>query len=67
MYYVIVSRACPRMLQELATALGDRKEICVILDRRYGERRSRRQRIIPDRRRADRRRDAGRPSAGGGE
>jgi hypothetical protein len=39
MYYLIISRQCPSMQQELATALRGRKNIRVILDRRYGQRR----------------------------
>ncbi len=39
MYYLIISRQCPSMQQELATALRGRKDIRVILDRRYGQRR----------------------------
>ncbi len=39
MYYLIISRQCPSMQQELATALQGRREIRVILDRRYGQRR----------------------------
>ena len=40
MYYVIISRHCANMQQELATAMQGRKDIQVILDRRYGERRA---------------------------
>jgi hypothetical protein len=39
MYYLIISRQCPSMQQELATALHGRRDIRVILDRRYGQRR----------------------------
>jgi hypothetical protein len=40
MYYLIISRQCPSMQQELATALQGRRDIRVILDRRYGQRRT---------------------------
>lgn len=55
MYYFIVSRHCPKMQQELGTALQGRKDIQVILDRRYGERRAGREPIATERRRKDRR------------
>jgi len=56
MYYVIISRHCANMQQELATATQGRKDIQVILDRRYGERRADLDPTSPDRRRKDRRR-----------
>ena len=56
MYYVIISRYCANMQQELATAMQGRKDIQVILDRRYGERRADLHRTSPDRRRKQRRR-----------
>jgi hypothetical protein len=56
MYYVIISRYCANMQQELATAMEGRKGIQVILDRRYGERRADLHRTSPDRRRKQRRR-----------
>lgn len=55
MYYLIISRHCAKMQQELATALQGRKDIRVILDRRYGERRAGREPVETDRRRKDRR------------
>ncbi|MEK7203999.1 MAG: hypothetical protein AAB254_00695 [candidate division NC10 bacterium] len=56
MFYVILSRHCATMQQELATALQGRKDIRVVLDRRYGQRRVERKRISPERRRTNRRR-----------
>jgi hypothetical protein len=56
MYYVIISRYCANMQQELATAVQGRKDIRVILDRRYGERRADLNPSSPERRRKDRRR-----------
>jgi hypothetical protein len=47
------------MQQELATALQGRKDIRVILDRRYGERRADHQPTSAERRRKDRRRASG--------
>jgi hypothetical protein len=38
-YFVIISRKCPAMQRELATALQGRTAFVVMLDRRYGERR----------------------------
>ena len=55
-FYVILSRHCATMQQELATALQGRKDIRVVLDRRYGQRRVERKRISPERRQTDRRR-----------
>jgi hypothetical protein len=59
MYYVVISRQCAHMQQELATALEGRKDFQVILDRRYGERRVDSQPTSPERRQTDRRRAAG--------
>ena len=59
MYYVIISRYCANMQQELATAVQGRKDIQVILDRRYGERRADLHVTSPERRRRDRRRAPG--------
>ncbi|HWU41368.1 MAG TPA: hypothetical protein VN203_27245 [Candidatus Acidoferrum sp.] len=56
MYYVIISRYCANMQQELATAAQGRKGIRVILDRRYGERRADLNPTSRERRRKDRRR-----------
>jgi len=56
MFYVIISRYCANMQQELATALHGRKDVRVILDRRYGERRVEHKPISPERRRSVRRR-----------
>jgi len=56
MNYVIISRYCANMQQELATAVQGRKDIRVILDRRYGERRADLNPASPERRRKDRRR-----------
>lgn len=56
MYYVIIGRQCVNMQQELATPLQGRKDITVILDRRYGERRVDQQPMSRDHRRKDRRR-----------
>jgi len=56
MYYVIISRYCANMQQELATAGQGRKGIRVILDRRYGERRADLNPTSRERRRKDRRR-----------
>lgn len=56
MYYLIISRRCPDMQQELATTLWGRKDVQVILDRRYGQRRAGRQSTATNRRRIDRRR-----------
>ena len=55
MYYVIISRYCTNMQQELATAMQGRKDIQVILDRRYGERRVDPHSTSPERRRKERR------------
>ena len=63
MYYVIISRHCANMQQELATAMQGRKDIQVILDRRYGERRADLHRTSQERRRKDRRRAPGLPLA----
>jgi hypothetical protein len=56
MFYLILSRHCATMQQELATALQGRKDIRVVLDRRYGQRRVERTKASPERRRTDRRR-----------
>jgi len=56
MYYLIISRRCPDIQQELATALRGRKDIQVILDRRYGQRRTARQSPAGNSRLTDRRR-----------
>ncbi len=61
MYYVIISRHCANMQQELPTGVQGRKNIRVILDRRYGERRVDRQPVSQDRRRRERRRPPGLP------
>jgi hypothetical protein len=66
MYYVIISRQCIQMQQELATAVQGRKDVRVILDRRYGERRTDQDSTSPDRRRKDRRRVPGFPQAASG-
>lgn len=63
MYYVIISRYCANMQQELATAVQGRKDVQVILDRRYGERRADLHASSPERRRRDRRRAPGLPLA----
>jgi hypothetical protein len=55
MYYVIISRHCARMQEELAGAVRGRKDIQLILDRRYGERRTDPHPTSPERRRKDRR------------
>jgi hypothetical protein len=55
MYYVIISRYCASMQEELASAVRGRKDIQVILDRRYGERRADPHPTSPERRRKDRR------------
>jgi len=55
MYYVIISRQCANMQRELATALQGQKNITVILDRRYGERRIDQQPTSRNRRRKERR------------
>jgi len=55
MFYVIISRHCANMQQELATALQGRKDIRVILDRRYGDRRVEHKPTSPERRRRVRR------------
>lgn len=56
MFYVIISRHCANMQQELAPALQGRKDVRVILDRRYGERRVEHKPAAPERRRRSRRR-----------
>ena len=56
MLYVIISRFCANMQQELATAVKGRRDLQVILDRRYGERRADQHPTRPERRRKDRRR-----------
>lgn len=67
MYYLIISRQCPSMQQELATALRGRKDIRVILDRRYGQRRVDSQpNPAQPRRRKDRRRAPKPPMVGRG-
>ena len=66
MYYVIISRYCAHMQRELATAVQGRKDIQVILDRRYGERRVDREPAAADRRRTDRRRTPSPPVLGSG-
>ena len=55
MYYLIISRRCPDMQQELATALRGRKDIQVILDRRYVQRRAESQPTRKNRRQTNRR------------
>ncbi len=55
MYYVIISRSCVGMQQELPNALQGRENIRVVLDRRYGERRVDDLSRSPDRRRKKRR------------
>jgi len=55
MYYVIISRKCPEMQRELATALQGRRDVRVMLDRRYGERRAELRRAVSEKRRSDRR------------
>jgi hypothetical protein len=55
-YCVIISRKCPEMQRELATALQGRAGFMVMLDRRYGERRAERRQIAADGRPSDRRR-----------
>ena len=57
-YYLIISRQCQGMQQELATALQGHKDIQVILDRRYGNRRSGSEATSADRRRRKDRRKA---------
>lgn len=66
MYYVIIGRDCATMQQELATAVQERKDIRVILDRRYGERRADGEPISLDRRRKERRHTPKLPSADSG-
>jgi len=66
MYYVIISRECANMQQELANALQGRKDLMVILDRRYGERRVDSEPTSPDRRRKERRRTPSLPSLDAG-
>jgi hypothetical protein len=56
MFYVILSRHCATMQQELATALQGRKDVRVVLDRRYGQRRVEQTKVSAERRRTDRRR-----------
>ena len=56
MYYVIISRKCPEMQRELATALQGRVGFMVMLDRRYGERRGEPRQIASEGRPSDRRR-----------
>ncbi|MGE5849899.1 MAG: hypothetical protein ACM362_07220 [Candidatus Methylomirabilota bacterium] len=56
MYYVVISRHCANMQQELAPALQGRKGIRVILDRRHGERRVENKPTALERRRRNRRR-----------
>ena len=51
MYYLIISRHCAKMQQELAPALQGRKDIRVILDRRHGEQRVGGEQIATERRR----------------
>lgn len=58
MYYLIISRQCPSMQQELATPLQGRRDVRVILDRRYGQRRVDSEPTSAERRR---RRDRRRP------
>ena len=58
MYYLIISRQCPSMQQELATALQGHRDIQVILDRRYGDRRSGSESAPAERRRRKDRRKA---------
>jgi hypothetical protein len=64
MYYVIISRQCANMQRELASAFQGRKDITVILDRRYGERRVDREPTPRNRRRKDRRQSPALPSGG---
>ena len=59
MYYLIISRQCPSMQQELATALQGRRDIQVILDRRYGQRRTSSEPTSTEHRRKKDRRRAG--------
>jgi len=55
-YFVIISRKCPAMQRELATALQGRPAFVVMLDRRYGERRAEPRRFAADGSPSDRRR-----------
>ena len=57
-YYLIISRQCPGMQQELATALQGHRDIRVILDRRYGKRRTGSESPSAERRRGKDRRKA---------
>jgi hypothetical protein len=66
MYYVIIGRDCATMQQELATGVQGRKDVRVILNRRYGERRADGEPISLDRRRKERRHTPKLPSADSG-
>ncbi len=63
MYYVIISRHCARMQEELVGAVRGRKDIQLILDRRYGERRTDPHLTSPERRLRGRRRNPKMPLA----
>lgn len=53
---LVVSRTCLHLYGKVVTALRNRPEIRVVLDRRYRERRRRRRSHTAERRRGDRRR-----------
>ncbi len=52
---LVVSRKCLQLYGQMVTALRNRREIQVVLDRRYRERRRRRRSVTTNRRRDDRR------------
>lgn len=53
---IIIRRPYARLEKELRSAFKEQEDVKVALDRRYGERRKRRQPVAIERRRADRRR-----------
>ena len=52
---LVVSRKCLYLYGQVVTALRNRREIRVVLDRRYRERRRRRRSVTTNHRRDDRR------------
>lgn len=55
-HFLILSRGCLHLYEDLVALLRERPEIRVVTDRRYHQRRQRAAESDPERRRADRRR-----------
>lgn len=56
-YLFIVSRAHPALYDDLARQFATDPKVEIVLDRRFGERRTRRSDDFPERRQRDRRRN----------